>query len=324
MADKTYNFRLIIHGPQGYTREFDIPFGITSIGRDPDNTIQLDNPTITRQHARLECVTNECEITDLGSTNGTYINRVAIPPKTPQPLQNGDHIRLGPHYEMTFLQEQVLEEAPASERPEPAPVKEIAGAPGILSKKKTGAQAPPASPPPAPPEQPVQVDPCEQIPPGLSVESRHLLKYLPGIYQTEVMSHFLGIFEAILMPIEWTIDNFDLYLSARTAPSAFLPWLANLYEAEFDNTWSEKQRRQFLEEAWKLYAKRGTKWALSRILEIYTGQAPAIDDLSDDLRPHFFRVSIPVEENSINRDSLENLIHFFKPAHTDYELLFKK
>jgi hypothetical protein len=48
-----------------------------------------------------------------------------------------------------------------------------------------------------------------------------------------------------------------------------------------------------------------------------------IDDLAEDLRPHEFRITLPVKEASINRASLENLILYFKPAHTDYELSFQ-
>ena len=70
-----------------------------------------------------------------------------------------------------------------------------------------------------------------------------LLSYLPGIYHTEFMSHFLAIFEAVLFPVEWQIDNFDLFLDPGTAPRNFLPWLANWFDIVFDSTWSEAQQR---------------------------------------------------------------------------------
>jgi len=71
------------------------------------------------------------------------------------------------------------------------------------------------------------------------------------------------------------------------------------------------------------FARRGTKWSVVRILEIYTGQTPVVDDLASDLRPHLFRVTVPLKEASINRTSVESLINHYKPAHTDYELYFR-
>jgi len=317
MADKTYTFRLVISGPNDFSAEFEIPIGITTIGRDADNSIQLDDRTVSRHHARLECISGECDITDLESSNGTYINKVKVAAKTPVPLKHQDRIGLGPNFEMILEQTEVIEDVIPSEEPVQPPVEEISEPPEIK------VSIPPVPPPPPTAPLPPPDGTGDLIPPGLSIQSRRLLKYLPGIYHTDFMARFLGIFEAILTPVEWTIDHFDLFLSPRTAPEAFLPWLANWYEAEFDKTWNESQRRQFLEEAWMIYSRRGTKWALGRVLEIYTGQPADIDDLAEDLRPHAFRVTLPLNEDNVNRSSITALIEYYKPAHTDYELIFR-
>jgi phage tail-like protein len=319
MPDRAVSFHLIIHGPRDYTAEFAIPIGITTFGRDPDNLLQLDDPTISRHHGRLECIAGECDITDFGSSNGTFVNGVRIQPRTPLPLNHQDQIRLGPYFELLFLREEtVLAESLAGE-PQDLVMEEEPASPGVIVLEEA---------PPPPPEGPHPPAPSpdgagELLLPGLALESRRLLKYLPEIYHTDFMRRFLGIFESLLIPIEWTIDNFDLFLSPQTAPSTFLPWLANWYDAEFDNTWTETQRRGFLKEAWLLSARRGTKWALSRVLEIYLGQPAEIDDLADELRPHTFRVTIPVGEGRVNRDTIEALIRSYKPAHTDYEIHFR-
>jgi phage tail-like protein len=309
MPNKTYSFKLLITGPGGSSTEYEIPIGITTIGREPDNLLQLDDRTVSRYHARLECVSGECSITDLGSSNGTFINKVKVSINTPIPLRNLDQVGLGPYYQMEFSQEELIEEEPPEKMPIEIPVNEPV--------------EPPVPPEPLPPPPPPEDEPIEIPPPGLSIQFHHLIKYLPEIFRTEFMENFLGIFEGIQMPIVWTIDNFDLFLSPRTSPSGFLPWLANWYEAEFDSTWGENQRRHFLEEAWLIYARRGTKWSLARVLEIYIGQPAEVDDLAEDLRPHAFRVTIPVDEANLNRASVENLINHYKPAHTDYELNFR-
>lgn len=300
--------------------EHEIPIGITTIGRDADNLIQLNDSTVSRHHVKLVCVAGECDLTDLNSSNGTFVNNKKIAAQVPASLKHQDRIRLGPNYEMVLLQIETTEEKLPEEEPQALPSEETPEPVEIAPSEETPPPAPPAVPePPLPPPDGAG----EMIPPGLSIDSRFLLKYLPGIYHTERMSRFLGIFEAILMPIDWTIDNFDQFLSPRSTPSGFLSWLANWFGAEFDNSWGDTQKRQFLEDAWLLYARRGTKWALSRVLEIYTGKRPEIDDLADDLRPHTFRVTLDLKEKSTNRASIETLIDSYKPAHTDYELYFK-
>ena len=129
----------------------------------------------------------------------------------------------------------------------------------------------------------------------------------------------MGIFEAILSPIEWQIDNFDLFLDPGTAPGSFLPWLMNWFDVVFDSTWTDAKRRIFLKEAYAIYSRSGTRWALSRILEIYCGQAPEIDDVSADLPPYTFRIKIP-QLSAVEQQQMERLIDAHKPTHTAYIL----
>ena len=137
------------------------------------------------------------------------------------------------------------------------------------------------------------------------------------------MRSFLAVFESILAPIEWNVDNFDLFLNPKTAPTDFLPWLANWFEITFDSTWSEEQHRTLLSEAQEIYARRGTKWALSRVLEIYTGQEPEIDDTNEALEAFTFTVELPVRKRDVNQELIEAIINTNKPAHTLYSLKFK-
>lgn len=138
------------------------------------------------------------------------------------------------------------------------------------------------------------------------------------------MSRYLAIFESVLLPLEWTADGFDLFLTPATAPADFLPWLASWFELTFDQTWSEEKRRELLKKAYFLFSRRGTKSALSTILQIYTGHEPTIDDESKKLAPHTFEVSLPVTEKEFERELVERIINEFKPAHTKYKLKFKK
>jgi phage tail-like protein len=156
--------------------------------------------------------------------------------------------------------------------------------------------------------------------PGLSIYSRHLINQLPGIYQTDFMARFLGIFESIQTPIEWTVDGFDLYLDPDSSPAAFLSWLAGWFGLTFDASWSEDQRRILIGEAHAIFARRGTRWALARILQIYTGCDPLITDTGDGIEPFNFRVRLALPDTTANRTLITRLIDAHKPAYTTYRL----
>lgn len=52
------------------------------------------NKMISRVHCRIDSCNGKYTITDLQSANGTYVNKVRLQPNQPQPIKNGDVIRL--------------------------------------------------------------------------------------------------------------------------------------------------------------------------------------------------------------------------------------
>jgi serine/threonine protein kinase len=67
----------------------------TSLGRVPDNDIALRDNEVSRYHARIYCEAAGWFITDLGSTNGTFVNERRLTPRAAYPLAPGDTLRLG-------------------------------------------------------------------------------------------------------------------------------------------------------------------------------------------------------------------------------------
>ena len=325
-----FEFRLHIEGPDT-SQVFPVPIGVTTVGRQTGNDLQLSHPQVSRQHARLDCTADECQITDLGSANGTSVNGEKLTPNVPVTLAANAAVKIGP-FEITCehvpvkapAAEMPAAEMPVVEEPAPAPVElPVEPEPEVKPLIKAVKRPTPPSkvPPPPTPETPEEEGP---VLPGLSLHSRRLLDYLPGIYHTDFMARFLALFESILVPIEWNVDGFDLYLSPGTAPTDFLPWLANWFQIVFDSTWNEAQRRTLLAEAHQIYARRGTRWALSRVLEIYTGQIPEIVDLGKDQEPFTFTVKLPVRKRDANQELIEAIVDANKPAHTTYTLEFRR
>ncbi len=63
------------------------------IGRTPGNDVIVDHPLISRRHAQIDCSSSHWTVTDLGSTNGTYVNGRRV--REPMPLAIGDVVDLG-------------------------------------------------------------------------------------------------------------------------------------------------------------------------------------------------------------------------------------
>jgi hypothetical protein len=74
--------------------------GRTLIGRSPDCEIFLDDVTVSRRHAELVRDGDTFTIRDLGSLNGSYVNRKRIESTV---LEDDDEVQIG-KYRLTFLQ----------------------------------------------------------------------------------------------------------------------------------------------------------------------------------------------------------------------------
>jgi pSer/pThr/pTyr-binding forkhead associated (FHA) protein len=71
-----------------------------SIGRTPDAALFLDDVTVSRNHALLVRRSDGIYVDDLGSLNGTYVNRKRI---ESQLLADGDEIQIG-KYKLSYLE----------------------------------------------------------------------------------------------------------------------------------------------------------------------------------------------------------------------------
>lgn len=193
---------------------------------------------------------------------------------------------------------------------------------------KLGGVPVPPSPPTEPPEGPETPTPPEfqELDPlfGIPGDRSRYLDFLPPIYEEQpFLGQFLLAFEGVLAPIEQTVDNFDLYLDAKTTPSDFLYRLAYWLGLSLDEKWPEEKRRAVVAEAAELFRRRGTRWSLTRHLEIYTELTAEIEESKE--QPHHFTVSLRVPKAwEGDRETVERIIQANKPAHTTYDLEIKR
>ena len=70
-----------------------------TIGRNPESHVFLDDVTVSRDHAVLVKRGGEWHLDDLGSLNGTYVNRQRVDSRR---LEDADELQIG-KYKLTYL-----------------------------------------------------------------------------------------------------------------------------------------------------------------------------------------------------------------------------
>lgn len=93
--------KLILSLNGAVQREFTLTKERTTIGRKPDNDIQIDNLAVSGKHALIITILDDSFLEDLGSTNGTYVNGKLIKKHA---LRDGDVIAIGKH-ELKYVNE---------------------------------------------------------------------------------------------------------------------------------------------------------------------------------------------------------------------------
>ncbi len=66
------------------------------IGRNAENGLCIPDSSVSRQHAAIRGKENYYVIVDLGSANGTFVNKRSLHRHVPQPLYEGDEVAIGP------------------------------------------------------------------------------------------------------------------------------------------------------------------------------------------------------------------------------------
>jgi pSer/pThr/pTyr-binding forkhead associated (FHA) protein len=70
--------------------------GTTTAGRRSENDLVIANdPYVSGRHAEFVCGPSGCVVTDVGSTNGSFLRDARLPPHEPQTLAAGDELRMG-------------------------------------------------------------------------------------------------------------------------------------------------------------------------------------------------------------------------------------
>ncbi|WP_310525692.1 FHA domain-containing protein [Nocardioides sp.] len=89
---------IVQRGPSAGSR-FLLDADLIGAGRHPDSEIFLDDVTVSRRHAEFRRTGNDFTVSDVGSLNGTYVNRDRIDSVE---LTDGDEVQIG-KYRLVFF-----------------------------------------------------------------------------------------------------------------------------------------------------------------------------------------------------------------------------
>ena len=82
---------VVRHGPNAGS-SFRLEAEHTNVGRHPDSEIFLDDVTVSRRHVVIDRIEGGYVLRDVGSLNGTYVNRERVDVGA---LHDGDEIQVG-------------------------------------------------------------------------------------------------------------------------------------------------------------------------------------------------------------------------------------
>lgn len=188
----------------------------------------------------------------------------------------------------------------------------------------------------------------------LSVAKASWVRFLPQLYQEQgsgdntMLHEYLWIFQQLHDKVTHNLDRLpQLFRPLETEPR-FLDWLGSWIALQLESDWPEQKKRKWLKFAPALYSMRGTKAAMTELLEMYIGVRPDIREnewpfepfrvgvsseigLTSTVLPsmnlsHCFVVHLPMAPQDVSDDTIvriHRVIQAEKPAHTTYFLTFQ-
>jgi len=111
--------KLTVTLPDGTDQSFDLIDEEITIGRAPDNIIEITDASVSSYHATLTLSEGDYVFRDIGSTNGSRVMGRTVQPDTDHKLQDGTSLRIG-NLEGIYQSENPAEAIPLPEEDAPA------------------------------------------------------------------------------------------------------------------------------------------------------------------------------------------------------------
>ncbi len=175
--------------------------------------------------------------------------------------------------------------------------------------------------------------------PAIYTDSPSPAAYYAPYEDKPFFERYLRGFDDVIEPTQAFLADLARCFDPDETAADLLPWLSTWVSLALDENWPQLKRRRLIKEAVELYRWRGTRWGLTRYLELYTGITPEINDKPfqgmrlggsallgrsttlGDVPPHTFVLTLAVTgPERVNEQIVHEIIQSSKPAHTAYEL----
>lgn len=112
------------------------------------------------------------------------------------------------------------------------------------------------------------------------IEARYSLAgAIPALYHDdEFFMSLVAAFDAVLAPVQATVDDLDAHVAPLTAPPDLLEWVGTWMGLTVNRRWPVQRRREFVARALSVYLWRGTRRGIEEAVELYTGTRPEVTD----------------------------------------------
>jgi hypothetical protein len=122
------NYRLLVNPGTPQAWEIQLKPGVNRIGRNEENDFTINHTSVSGSHCEITVSADGVFLKDLGSTNGTFVNRAPVREVW---LQPGQHVQFGP-VDMTFESASPTPAAPAGPTIPPIPIPIPVPVPGSI------------------------------------------------------------------------------------------------------------------------------------------------------------------------------------------------
>ena len=95
LVQGAFQYALVVDRGRRAGTAFVLAPGTTTVGRDSKAGIFLDDITVSRHHCRFVLAGDSLRVEDVGSTNGTYVNREL---RDAADLKDGDEVLVGKYH----------------------------------------------------------------------------------------------------------------------------------------------------------------------------------------------------------------------------------
>lgn len=145
---------------------------------------------------------------------------------------------------------------------------------------------------------------------------------IPSFEEIQLHALDLSADEAINV-LNKEIQSFRNLANPLVCDEKYLPFLAYAFKVDF---WDERlevsKKRSLIKESILLHQKKGTLWAVKRVLQILEVDAEISEWFQYGGSPYFFRIKLSIEQDFPHINQLQKLIDIYKNVRSLYEIDF--